>query len=339
MGVLNNIMAFLSRYAPQAMAGGIFLGLLMPGLASQLRPYLAEAVWGLLFLAMVRIEFRDVVERMRRPMLVIALVTWMLVITPLLMTLILMGVDLRPGLEAALILTAASSSLFSTPTLGIMFGLDGALLLIVLVITTLLVPITLPLVALTLLGFDMGADPFAMMGRMSALVLSSAAAAVVVRRLMGGRRVERSATFFESVAVVLLIGFAIGIMDGVTHLAALPAIWTGSALTPQIVASITVSIAYHVLLAVNEGSELYTAFEQFDVGMSVALITTVLVVYMDHVSHAPVTFIAVGAACFPQYNVYIAGFVILAGYPFTTLLTYNRSPKGIAARAHNKSLR
>lgn len=216
MGVLNNIMAFLSRYAPQAMAGGIFLGLLMPGLASQLRPYLAEAVWGLLFLAMVRIEFRDVVERMRRPMLVIALVTWMLVITPLLMTLILMGVDLRPGLEAALILTAASSSLFSTPTLGIMFGLDGALLLIVLVITTLLVPITLPLVALTLLGFDMGADPFAMMGRMSALVLSSAAAAVVVRRLMGGRRVERSATFFESVAVVLLIGFAIGIMDGVT---------------------------------------------------------------------------------------------------------------------------
>lgn len=116
-----------------------------------------------------------------------------------------------------------------------------------------------------------------------------------------------------------------GIMDGVTHLAALPAIWTGSALTPQIVASITVSIAYHVLLAVNEGSELYTAFEQFDVGMSVALITTVLVVYMDHVSHAPVTFIAVGAACFPQYNVYIAGFVILGGYPFTTLLTYNRS--------------
>ncbi len=215
--MLNGILAFLSRYAPQAMAGGVFLGLLMPGLAAELRPYLTEAVWGLLFLAMVRIEFRDVVERMRRPILVIALTTWMLVITPLLMTAILMGVELPPGLEAALILTSASSSLFSAPTLGIMFGLDGALLLIVLVITTLLVPITLPLVALTLLGFDMGADPLMMMGRMSALVLSSAAAAIVARKLMGGPRVERSATFIEAVAVVLLIGFAVGIMDGVTE--------------------------------------------------------------------------------------------------------------------------
>lgn len=114
-----------------------------------------------------------------------------------------------------------------------------------------------------------------------------------------------------------------GVMSGVTHLAALPAIWSGSSLVPQVVASVAVSIAYHVLLAVDEGSDLYNALEQFDVGMSVALISNVLLVYMDHVSHAPVTFIAVGAACFPQYNVYIAGFVILVGYPITTVISYN----------------
>ncbi|MBO6521281.1 MAG: hypothetical protein JJ900_10195 [Rhodospirillales bacterium] len=216
MGLINGILAFLSRYAPQAMAGGVFLGLVLPDLAAVLRPLLAVAVWGLLFLAMLRIEFRDLIERMRRPFLVIALVVWMLIVTPLLMALILTGVDLRPGLEAALILTAASSSLFSTPTLGVMFGLDGALLLIVLVIVTLLVPITMPLAALTLLGFDMGADPLTMMGRMVTLVLSAALAAAAVRKIVGGARVERAAYVFDGVSVILLIGFAVGVMDGIT---------------------------------------------------------------------------------------------------------------------------
>ncbi len=216
MDVLRKVLDFLSRYAPQAMAGGVFLGLLLPDLAAVLRPLLAVAVWGLLFLAMLRIEFSDLVERMRRPFLVVALLVWMLIVTPVLMTLILMSVELRPGLEAAMILAAASSSLFSTPTLGIMFGLDGALLLIVLVIATLLVPITLPLAALTLLGFDIGADPLAMMARMMILVLSAAVAAWAVRRVAGGARVERSGTLFDAISVVLLIGFAIGIMDGIT---------------------------------------------------------------------------------------------------------------------------
>jgi hypothetical protein len=116
-----------------------------------------------------------------------------------------------------------------------------------------------------------------------------------------------------------------GIMNGITHLAALPAIWTGSVLVPQIVASVTVSIGYHIMLAVDEGSELYNALEQFDVGMSVALIASLLFVYMDHIYNAPVTFLAVGAACFPEYNIYIAGFVILVGYPITTLISYQGS--------------
>lgn len=114
-----------------------------------------------------------------------------------------------------------------------------------------------------------------------------------------------------------------GIMNAVTHLSAIPALWSGSMLMSQIGISVAVSVAYHVLLAVDRGSDLYTAFEQLDVGMSVALIANVLLVYVDHMSHVPITFIAVAAACFPQYNVYIAGFVILAGYPFTTLISYN----------------
>lgn len=224
MGFFNSILAFLARYATQAMAGGVFVGLVLPDLAHVLRPWLAVAVWGLLYLAMLRIEWEALVQHMRRPLLVVALVIWMLIVSPLLMAGLLMGVDLRPGLEAAMILAAASSSLFSTPTLGVIFGLDGALLLIVLVFVTLLVPITLPVAALTLLGFDMGADPLAMMWRMIALVVSAAVMAIVSRRILSQQQVTRAAPLFDGLSVVLLIGFAVGIMDGLTdHLLRDPA--------------------------------------------------------------------------------------------------------------------
>jgi len=90
------------------------------------------------------------------------------------------------------------------------------LLLIVLVLGTLLVPLTLPLVALALLGFDIGADPVAMMLRMVTLVASAAVMAIITRRVFGEARVARSATMMDGMSVVLLIGFAIAIMDGIT---------------------------------------------------------------------------------------------------------------------------
>ncbi|MEX0694091.1 MAG: hypothetical protein WD075_06590 [Rhodospirillales bacterium] len=214
--MLNRLLALLGRYATQAMAGGVFVGLLLPELAATLRPGLALAVWGLLYLAMMRIEWAALVERIRKPALILILMAWMMVVAPSLMALLMLGVELRPGLEAALILTAASSSLFSTPALAVMFGLDSVLLLIVLVATTLLVPITLPLAALTLLGFDMGADPVAMMGRMAFIVLSAAASAGLTRKLLGNARLVTAAPLLDGVVVILLIAFAVGIMDGVT---------------------------------------------------------------------------------------------------------------------------
>ena len=216
MSMLNRLLGLLGRYATQAMAGGVFVGLLLPDLAGALRPGLTPAVWGLLYLAMIRIEWGALVERIRKPALILALMAWMMIAAPALMALLLLCVDLRPGLEAALILTAASSSLFSTPALAVIFGLDSTLLLIVLVATTLLVPLTLPLAALTLLGFDMGADPIAMMGWMAFIVLSAAACAGLTRKVLGGARLNTATTFLDGVVVILLIAFAIGIMDGVT---------------------------------------------------------------------------------------------------------------------------
>ena len=111
MSMLNRLLGLLGRYATQAMAGGVFVGLLLPDLAGTLRPGLTLAVWGLLYLAMIRIEWGALVERIRKPALILALMTWMMIVAPSLMALLLLCIEMRPCLEAALILTAASSSL------------------------------------------------------------------------------------------------------------------------------------------------------------------------------------------------------------------------------------
>lgn len=105
-----------------------------------------------------------------------------------------------------------------------------------------------------------------------------------------------------------------------THAAALPAFLAERRLRVQIGLSIAVSVAYHIVAAVDEGSELYDSLAQFDVGMSVALIGYLLLIYMDGIEWAPITFVSVLAASFPDYNVYVAGLLILAGYPVATLV-------------------
>ena len=216
IAILSQGLGFLGRHAPQAMALGVFVGLALPSVADMLRPWLTPAVWVLLYLAMMRIAWRDLVERMRRPVFSAALIFWMLIVTPTIVAGALAFFDIRPGLVAAMVLAASSAPLFSTPSLGVMFGLDGALLLIVLVATTLLVPLTLPLMASLLIGFDLGAEPSALMMRLGGLVLSAAVCAAISRRLFGEARVAAAAQTVDGISVGLLIVFAVGIMSGVT---------------------------------------------------------------------------------------------------------------------------
>lgn len=214
--MMSHFLGFLGRFAPQAMAAGVFIGLLAPWLADILRPLLTPAVWLLLVMSLLRVDIVAVVAQIRRPVLAIAVTIWMLILAPVAVATILSFVDFRPGIEAGIILSSASSALFSTPVLGVMFGLNGALLLVVLVAGTLIVPVTLPLAALFLLGFDMGADPFDLMIRMSILVLSALAAATLIKRVVGSAKIAEKAPIIDGWSVILLIIFAIAIMQGLT---------------------------------------------------------------------------------------------------------------------------
>ena len=207
---------FLARHATHALALGVFVGLLAPPLASFARPILTPAIWVLLVLSMLRVDWRDVAVHFRRPLTLTLVLVWMLAVTPLLMWVVVSVFEPRPGLAAAMVMAAGSSPLMSTPAIGILLGLDGALLLAVLVPATLLVSLTLPVVAIAILGltFELGVGD--LMARLAGLVGSALVTAVVVRRLIGGARVAAASELLDGWAVIWLLVFAVGIMDGIT---------------------------------------------------------------------------------------------------------------------------
>ena len=114
-----------------------------------------------------------------------------------------------------------------------------------------------------------------------------------------------------------------GWMNAITHAAVLPAVRKESRLRVQLVITTAVSLVYHALKALDPDSSFYHPLEQLDVGMAVALVAHVLLIYMDELEWAPITFIAVLAACFPEFNVAITGGIVLVGYPFTSVLSFH----------------
>jgi BASS family bile acid:Na+ symporter len=207
---------FLGRHATVVLALGVFLGIVAQPLAAVFRPFLMPAVWALLAFSMMRLDRRAFQAVLRKPSRLALVVSWMLVVTPVLMWLLVDAIGADDGLRAALILTAASVPLMSTPAIGLILGLDGALVMAVLVTTSMLIPFTLPVAALSLIGLDLGTTALDLMLSLGALLGTSALAAVIGRGVVGGHRIDARGHLLDGAAVLMLLVFAVALMDGIT---------------------------------------------------------------------------------------------------------------------------
>jgi len=213
MNLITAALAFLGRHATTMMALGVLLGLVLPDVTIHLQPWLAHMIWVLMVVSMVHIRWSDVMAHLRRPVLLSATLVWMLAVTPVLMWLLVKDTGLSPGLVIALVLTAATSPLMSTPAVGLIVGLDAAFLLLVMVAETFLVPVTLPVISSNLVATPL--STFDLMQRLALLVFSTVAAAVVAQRIFGMARLDAVREHLHGVTVLLLVAFAAGLMAGV----------------------------------------------------------------------------------------------------------------------------
>jgi BASS family bile acid:Na+ symporter len=118
-----------------------------------------------------------------------------------------------------LVLMAAGSPIMSGAAISLLVGLDAALAVVAIVATTALVPLTLPPLAAALLGVALEIDVGTFMLRLALIVGGAFAIAWLARRLVPEAAIARNARALDGVAVIWMVVFAIGIMEGVTALA------------------------------------------------------------------------------------------------------------------------
>jgi BASS family bile acid:Na+ symporter len=210
---------FFGTHATRFLAGGVVIGLAVPPLAALIRPLLLAALVIPLTIALVRIDWSAFGAYARRPGLVVALVVWFLGVAPVLVWLALKPLPLPAPILVGLVLMTAVSPIVSGAALSLLLGLDAALAVVVIVATTAIVPFTLPPLGAALLGVALEIDVGTFMLRLALIIGGAFAGAWVVRRLAPPAAIARNARPLDGVSVLLMMTFAIGIMDGVTAFA------------------------------------------------------------------------------------------------------------------------
>jgi BASS family bile acid:Na+ symporter len=208
-------LAFLGRHAGVMLAGGILVGIVVPPLAAVAAPLLIPSIVLLLVVALVRLERRQIVALVRRPAAVTAVVAWALLGAPVLMTGTVALLDPAPKLGTAMVLSAACPPIMSAIAFCFMVGLDAALATVVVFAAIFLVPLTLPPLALLLLGLTLDIDVLTFMARLAAITGGSLILAIAIRAAVAREALDRRHELLDGIAVAGLLVFAVAIMDGV----------------------------------------------------------------------------------------------------------------------------
>ena len=214
---MNPLVSVLRRMGGRAttlLPFSLLLGLLFQDLAAAARPLLLPLVVILLMLALARMDWGRLSALLRRPGAALLLAVLNLIAVPLVVWPIWQGLGLWPTLVTALCLSAMAPGIISAATTATFLRLDSSLALLLSLFTNFLVPFTLPPLALWLLGFDLKIGLFDLTLRLAMIVALALAGALVIRRGLGSRLVEAGPTL-DGVSVVVLMLFAIPLMDGV----------------------------------------------------------------------------------------------------------------------------
>ncbi|MGH6670426.1 MAG: Na+-dependent transporter [Xanthobacteraceae bacterium] len=211
-------LTWIGRQGTRAVAALVFLGIAVPPLGALLAPYVTEAIFLLLTVAFMRVDMAAVVGHMRRPGLVLAATAWTTLVVPLLFGLCCVGTGLdrqAPDLFLGVMLQGIASPVMAGPAFAALMGLDATLVLITLVTSTALVPLTAPLFAYVFLGSVLTLSPLALGLKLFAILCGSLVVAALIRRIVGAPAIERHKVPIDGLNILLMLVFVDAVMGGV----------------------------------------------------------------------------------------------------------------------------
>lgn len=223
----------LGRHATWTLFGGVLLGLILPDLAAFARPALAPSVALILTAALLRVDWAIMYGYARRPGVVLALALWCMLVSPVVTWVLVQFLPLPPGLATAIILMAAAPPILGATGLALVLGLDGALAAVAGLLSTVVTPLSVPPLALALLGLELEVGLAEFMLRLAIVIGAALALALIVKRLTRPEQLRTQAPRIDGLFVLFMLVFAVGIMDGVTAVVVSDpgkaALWLGAA--------------------------------------------------------------------------------------------------------------
>src|SRR6478752_5388588 len=210
-------LALCGRHGTLIAAASIFIGLALPTFAAAFRPHLGETIFVMLTLAFLRVDPVELRRHWTQPGLIAAATVWTMLILPAVLGMLFLAFKFdqtMPGLYFMLVLQMSAPGLMSSPALAALLGLDVALTLATLIVSTAITPLTASLFTHVFLGTAL-ASPFGFGLRLFLIIAGCALAAAIIRRVTGPTFIVAQHERIDGLSMIAMFMFAVAAMDGV----------------------------------------------------------------------------------------------------------------------------
>ncbi|MCP3387887.1 hypothetical protein NLM27_03715 [Bradyrhizobium sp. CCGB12] len=197
---------------PTLLALGVLLGLACPALADLIHPLMPATIFVIVLGTLLRVDGQAVVATLRQPSLSVLLPAVVMVVCPLAIGVAGHTLGLPKEFALAIVLAVSAPPSSGTAAVARMLGLDAAVPLVVTVLSMVLAPVTVPLLAGWFGGLEISALELAL--RLALLIGGAEGVAFLLRRHAAQVLAARG-DVVDGVIVTALVLFAVSTMAGI----------------------------------------------------------------------------------------------------------------------------
>jgi predicted Na+-dependent transporter len=216
---LKSALEALGRQGSWASAASLLIGLLIPPLASAIRPAFALAIFLLLVVSFLRVDPAELKARFSNPRLVAFASFGIMVAIPVLFGLMLPlagAARFEPALALGLMMYLSAPPIMSSIAFAAFLRLDTALTLAVLIVCAAATPLLSPLIVGYFASGPFQIDAMQLALRLLGIIAGAFLAANLIRGYFGREKIAAAKGVIDGLSIILLLLFGIAAMDGVT---------------------------------------------------------------------------------------------------------------------------
>jgi len=165
--------------------------------------------------------------------------------------------------------------MMAAPALAALMGLDATLVLVALIASTALVPLTAPLLALVFVGRSLSIPPLILAIKLFVILAGAALVGLIVRRALGLAAITRHKERIDGLNILVLFVFVAAVMESVgARFFATPLLTTGLAALAFVVFSAVLLLTTLLFLSAGRARALALGFMASQRNMGLMLAAT-----------------------------------------------------------------